>query len=183
MSSVNGTYSVIEKETTIDARQYVDSYRDKARVESFCRECDGYRRRWCCPPLSPALESRMLSYSKVTIMACVMTLEENDEPISRAMEIMRPEILRVNKLLIERERLTGGMAMGFAGNCTFCGDEPCTRPEGKPCRHPELVRPSLEAFGFDLVATARDLLGIDLLWSTDGRLPAHLTILTALFHN
>lgn len=183
MSRSNGSYSVSEKEITIDARQYVDKYRDKARVESFCRQCDGYGRRWCCPPLAAALESRLLSYTKVTLMACVMTLGENDEPVSRAMELMRPEILRVNRRLIEQERLTGGLATGFAGNCAFCGDEPCTRSSGQPCRHPELVRPSLEAFGFDLVATARDLLEVDLLWSTDGRLPSRLTILTALFHD
>ncbi len=43
------------------------------------------------------------------------------------------------------------------------------------------MRPSLEAVGFDVSATARDVLGIELLWSTDGRLPQRITLVTALF--
>ena len=179
----NAAYSVSEKETTLDARQYVEQYRDVARVDALCRQCDGYGRRWCCPPLDPALEERLLAYEKVTVMACVITPADCARPIGTAMALMRPEIIRINRQLIEQERLTGGLATGFAGNCTFCGERPCTRPDGLPCRHPELVRPSLEAFGFDLEATARNLFGLDLLWSTDGRLPARLTLLTALFHN
>ena len=35
--------------------------------------------------------------------------------------------------------------------------------------------------GFDLVAVMHDLLGIDLEWSTDGSLPKHITLVTALF--
>ena len=179
----NKGYSFFEKETTVDARQYVEQFRDVARVESFCRQCDGYGRRWCCPPLDESLVRRLLSYPRVTLMACVITPDDTDQPVACAMELMRPEIIRINRSLIERERLTGGLATGFAGNCSFCGDQPCTRPEGQACRHPELVRPSLEAFGFDLVSTARDLLGLEMLWSSDGSLPARLTLLTALFHN
>ncbi len=68
----------------------------------------------------------------------------------------------------------------FTFRCTLC-PEGCTRPEGRPCRQPELMRHSLESVGFDLVAVTHDLLGIDLEWSADGKLPKHITIVTALF--
>ena len=51
---------------------------------------------------------------------------------------------------------------------------------GKPCRHPEQLRHSLESVGFDVVAISRDLLGLELEWSKDGSLPKHLTLVTAL---
>ena len=52
-----------------------------------------------------------------------------------------------------------------------------------PCRHPERVRPSLEACGFDLCRTTESLMGIPLRWSTDGRLPEYLTLVSGFFHN
>ena len=57
------------------------------------------------------------------------------------------------------------------------------RPEAKPCRHPELVRPSLEACGFDIAHTPSELFGIELKWGTDGSLPEYLTLVCGFFHN
>ncbi len=80
--------------------------------------------------------------------------------------------------LYEMERETLGSRC-FTFRCVLC-PEGCTRPEGKPCRHPERLRHSLESVGFDIVAMTRELLGIDLEWSTDGTLPKHLSLVTAL---
>ena len=88
---------------------------------------------------------------------------------------------RIN--LAELERRTGGRAFSYVGSCLYCPEGSCTRPEGLPCRHPERVRPSLEACGFDIGRTTEELFGIPLLWGTDGKLPAYLTLVCALFHN
>ena len=45
----------------------------------------------------------------------------------------------------------GGRSFAYVGSCLYCPDGTCTRPEGNPCRHPELVRPSLEACGLSLI--------------------------------
>lgn len=52
-----------------------------------------------------------------------------------------------------------------------------------PCRHPEKVRPSLEAFGFDISRTLSELFGIRLLWGKDGVIPEYLTLVCGFFHN
>ena len=57
------------------------------------------------------------------------------------------------------------------------------RPEAKPCRHPELVRPSLEACGFDIARTTSELFGIELKWGSDGLMPEYLTLVCGFFHN
>lgn len=52
-----------------------------------------------------------------------------------------------------------------------------------PCLHPDKVRPSLEAFGFDIGRTLSELFGIRLLWGKDGILPEYLMLVSGLFHN
>lgn len=59
----------------------------------------------------------------------------------------------------------------------------CTRPEGLPCRHPDRVRPSLEACGFDIGRTTSELFGIELKWGAEGKLPEYLTLVCGLFHD
>ena len=48
---------------------------------------------------------------------------------------------------------------------------------------PHLVRPSLEAYGFDVALITQELFGIKLRWGKDGLLPEYLVIVCALFYN
>ena len=80
-------------------------------------------------------------------------------------------------------RSWGCRSFAYVGTCLYCPEGTCTRPEAKPCRHPELVRPSLEACGFDIAHTTSELFGIELKWGTDGSLPEYLTLVCGFFHN
>ena len=71
----------------------------------------------------------------------------------------------------------------FAGTCFDCPEGTCTRPLDLPCVRPGKIRPSLEALGFDLGRTASELLGIELRWSVDGRLPEYFTLISGFFTN
>ena len=77
----------------------------------------------------------------------------------------------------------GGRAFAYAGTCLYCPEGSCTRLEGKACRHPEWVRPSLEACGFDLSRTVEELMGIPLRWGEGDRMPEYLTLVSGFFHN
>lgn len=81
------------------------------------------------------------------------------------------------------ERLYGGRSFAYVGTCLHCPEGSCTRPAGKPCRHPDKVRPSLEACGFDIARTTSELFGIDLKWGSEGRIPEYLTLVCGFFHN
>ena len=74
-------------------------------------------------------------------------------------------------------------AFAYAGRCLYCPNESCARLEGRPCRHPELVRPSLEACGFDLCRTTEELMAIPLRWGEGDRMPEYLTLVSGFFHN
>lgn len=71
----------------------------------------------------------------------------------------------------------------FAGTCFDCPEGTCTRLSDLPCVRPGKIRPSLEALGFDLGRTASELLGIELRWSVDGRLPEYFTLISGFFTN
>lgn len=180
-------YTVTCKQVTVAASELIDRYRDVERIEAFCKQCPGYGKTWSCPPFD--FDPRTVSdgFKTVTLMGTTIEFDEQtraacmtaEESSVMGREAMAQVWKTVLPRLYEMERDNPGSRC-FTFRCSLC-PEGCTRPEGKPCRHPEKLRYSLESVGFDIVAMTRDLLGIDLEWSTDGSLPRHLTLVTALF--
>ena len=103
-------------------------------------------------------------------------------PLEAANELMEPVTNELNKELLEMEKSLGGMSFGFVGSCPYCGGAPCARIEGKPCKHPDKVRPSLEVFGFDMGRTAKELLGLEIKWSKGQLIPEYLTLVCGVFY-
>ncbi len=74
-----------------------------------------------------------------------------------------------------------GLRSVFLGNAVFAVTVP-----GILASHaviPDLVRPALEAFGFDIGKTVRELFGYELQWDNGGDSPWRLTLVGALFHD
>ena len=46
-----------------------------------------------------------------------------------------------------------------------------------------MIRPSLEACGFDIGKTVSELLHIELKWSDNGKMPEYLTLVGGVFKN
>ena len=183
----NMNYTLTKKEATVDADEFISRYRDVERIDGYCRQCPGYGKTWSCPPFdfdpvivtdgfkTVTVTGTTIEFDEETRAACV-TAEQSSATAHEAINEVFKELL---PLLYEQERQHPGSRC-FTFRCVLC-PEGCTRPEGIPCRHPELMRHSLESVGFDLVAMMHDLLGVDLEWSHDGSLPKRLTIVTALF--
>lgn len=165
-------------ERSLPMSDYIRDYRDAERVGSYCRQCSNYARHWGCPPYTHDLDAQLSAYSRATLLCLKLSFAER-LPLSEAYRLLQPERLRLEALVREKEE-RGGRAFGLAGMCPYC-KEGCTRAEGLPCRHPDLVRSSLEAYGFDVARTAERLFGIPLLWSTDGLTPDYLTFIVGYF--
>ena len=180
-------YTVTSKQVVVSAADFIRRYRDVERFEAFCKQCPSYGKVWTCPPFD--FDPRTVSdgYNTVTLMATTIEFDEATRAACKTAEQSslagREAMEQVWKVLLPRlyemERQTPGSRC-FTFRCSLC-PEGCSRPEGKPCRHPGQMRHSLESVGFDIVAMARDLLDIDLEWSSDGTLPKHLSLITALF--
>jgi len=180
-------YSVTNRQATLAADEFISRYRDVERFRQYCLQCPGYGKSWSCPPFDFDPRIKSDGFTTVTVMG---TTIEFDEPTRAACktaeqssaagkEAMQEVWKTLLPRLYEMERQNPGSRC-FTFRCVLC-PEGCTRLEEKPCRKPELMRHSLESVGFDIEAMTRDLLGINLEWSTDGSLPKHITLVTALF--
>ncbi|MEM2921715.1 MAG: DUF2284 domain-containing protein [Candidatus Bathyarchaeia archaeon] len=102
--------------------------------------CDGYGKRLTCPPYTPTPEQmrKVLSgYSSAILLR------------------FEPEWGKVHEVIakLEREAFLSGYYSAFglgSGPCPLCNE--CNLKE---CVHPEIARPSMEACGIDVYATAR----------------------------
>lgn len=161
---------------------YVRDYRDEAYFSQFCRKCEAYGRSWACPPFEQGSTVLLGGYQTATLTASKIQIVEGS-PISKVQDLIRPERKRVERLLLDMEQCFGGRSFAYAGTCLYCPMGTCTRMSGQPCRHPDLVRPSLEAVGFDIGKTTSRLLGIELRWGKDGIAPEYITLVSGFFHN
>jgi len=176
-------YSVENYTADIAVDGYVARFRDEQRFIELCRKCPNYGNCWACPPFDFDTTRILRQYKYVRLIASKITPAADNIPIEQAQSLIRPERIVLERKLRDMEKQYGGRAFAFAGECLYCGESSCTRKCGQPCRHPDMVRPSLEAFGFDISLTLRKLFGIELLWGKDGTLPEYLVLVCALFHN
>ena len=161
---------------------------------------------WACPPYDFDETALLEKYTTISLLATVITPSEGVALTPKTADlIIRRERQRLDRMLrgmeqdieAQAERTTlrnpqtampsGANAGGapaarafFAGTCLLCPPEHCTRRESLPCRHPESIRPSLEALGFDVARTTSGLFGIELQWGRPDAPPAYLTLLSAL---
>ena len=134
-------------------------------------------------PSGFSVEEYLSGYATALVVATKIVPEQEGLPLSEAGRLMRPERKRIEARLLDMERRIGGRSFAYVGTCLHCPEGSCTRPDGNPCRHPDRVRPSLEACGFDVGRTARELFGIELKWGVEGRMPEYLTLVCGFFHN
>lgn len=176
------TYSLERYTAEVEAKAYIDGFRNAEYFLTLCRQCRNYGRRYGCPPFDEDPLLAISIYNKVRVIGVKITPKDKALPLEAADDLMRPVITELNKELLEAEKSLNGMSFGFAGCCPYCNGDKCARIDGKPCRHPDKVRPSLEAIGFDISKTAKDLLGIDIKWSQDGMIPEYLTLVCGIFY-
>lgn len=110
--------------------------------------CDAYNTRYTCPPDSPTPDYTRQMLKEYT-KALFFTYQYAAVKERRERQYIRKTIAR-----LEREMFLDGyhkvFAMG-AGPCNLCVRK-CDF--NKECAHPEIARPSMEACGIDVYATA-----------------------------
>lgn len=176
-------YKAEDFSVTIPVADYLIRFREAERFEGYCRSCPNYGNSWGCPPFESGVEEYLSGYRTALIVATKITPAASGLSLSEAQQLLLPERRRLERRLLEMERVYDGRSFAYVGTCLYCPDQPCTRPEGKPCRHPDSVRPSLEACGFDIGRTTSELFGIELKWGKEGRMPEYLTLVCGFFHN
>jgi predicted metal-binding protein len=133
------------------------------RIRDYCVEnrCGSYNVNHMCPPRIGSLHdiaARLDRFGQGVLLQCSRPLDVADdwEGVTRTKLEFHRLILRLERRLKKRGVTPVWGLMG--GNCELC--RICTVVEGKPCRHPERARTSLEAIGVDVVGLL-ERLGLD----------------------
>lgn len=175
------TYKAEDFFADIPVQDYISRFRDSSRFMECCKACGNFGKSWGCPPFDLDQLEYLNQWRNVHLWAVKITPDEPGLPLSACQDFIRPERIRVERAQLEMEKQYDGRSFAYVGKCLYC--DSCTRPQGLPCRHPDLVRPSLEAFGFDIGKTLNELFGIEIQWGRDNQMPPYLTLVSAFFHN
>ena len=176
------SYTLERFSAEISAKDYIAGYRRTDYFITLCQQCRNYGRRYGCPPFDDDELQLIDKYEHVRILGIKIIPNNKHLPLNCANDLMAPVIAQLNPELLREEQRLGGYCFGFVGTCPYCGGAPCAREKGKPCQHPDKVRPSLEAYGFDMSKTANELLGLEIKWGKDNTLPEYLTLVCGIFY-
>lgn len=135
---------------------YIDpkSLEFSERIRYICQaECPRYGQSWACPPGVGSVEqcsARCLSYSSClavgTITECadiadigatLATRHEHEAITNQVRQLMRE--MGTDPYILSTD------------SCAICKE--CTYPEGKPCRHGDVMHPCIESHGINLIPT------------------------------
>lgn len=174
------------KTVTVDTSAYIRDYRDVEKFLGYCKQCHNYDSCWSCPPHDFDVESYLDEYPSGVLIATKIMLDEEMRKRPKTKEEREAFIEGLildyrqilDDMLLAMEKTIPGSKAFFAGSCHFC--DTCAKREGKPCRHDDKRRVSLEAIGFDMAKTTEELFEIEMLWSKD-ELPPYFTLVSGLF--
>jgi predicted metal-binding protein len=132
---------------------------DRVRLKCRVPVCDSYNRNLMCPPYVPSVtefREALKKYNQAILLQVSAELDGICEN-APAEEVFLPA-RKLHELvnLGEREAFNTGFrfAAGFIGGCCRLCDECVAVSGGSTCRFPFKARPSMEAMGIDVVATA-----------------------------
>ena len=208
MDKTNGLIYTTERfEAVVSVDHYLDKYVDVETFLEACKACPNYCKIWSCPTYDFDVIDYWKKYKTLELVAIKINFDESiagkEIPEEMQEEINRNSIWEVKeqlaKELFQREEAVPGSISLSAGSCTLCKSAGgqheiggtsennselsvgwCTRLEGKPCRHPEKMRYSIESLGGNVGTTLSELMEIELEWIQEGRMPSYFVLVSGL---
>ena len=164
-------------EASIGMPAYIEQYVDVEAFLACCRECPNYGQLWSCPPYDFDPLDVWRAFDTLTVVGYRITWGQTytEGEMVQVHDRIKQKI--ADELYIMESRSPGSLSLS-AGSCQLC--EGCTRPYGKPCRHRDQLRYSIESLGGNVGKTITDLCGIELEWIEEGKLPKHMVLVGGL---
>lgn len=165
----------------------VAPYYDREHFLAMCRECPSYGTVWSCPPYTFKPEELLAGFDRVQIFGSKIifapaTLKAYAEKAA-AMELAKTAMVKAKRqadfAALEQEKTKPGSLALYGGGCRLCRN--CSRIWQHPCRHTDLMRPSLESLGYNVGAISEKILDTPLLWFSN-HLPVYMMLVTALLY-
>ena len=175
-------YFVEYRKSSMLLTSFRQKYQNREKYMAYCRECPRYNTVWSCPPLAFDVGAYLGRFAWVNVLCAkivpssrVITDADTPEKIKAVgWEMLLSVKLDMEEKLRRLEKSLPGSVSLSSGGCNLC--KACSRRDGIPCRQPDKMRYSLDAFGFDLTAITKDMFDIDILWCKE-RLPDYFTLI------
>lgn len=171
-------YHISEMSVEADAAEFVKSF---VHIEKFlpaCRQCPNYNTRWTCPPFGFDPMTIWRGYTGLRLYAHILHADAPGQPLDDALDALKREKRLYREKLSQWEQAVPGSQMLLAGTCDQC--EVCEKSQGRPCRHPECLRYSIEALGGDVEGCLQHYFHVPVLWGHDGLAPEYLVLVGGL---
>ena len=166
-------YTLESLTVSVPLEEYLSDCVDVEKFLGFCRQCPNYNKIWACTPFAFDPMEIWGAYRTLTLHARVLRPEPGTA-MPALMEAFRTEKIRLSRWVLDLEREVPGSLSMAASTCIAC--TPCARAEGKPCRHPQQVRYSIEALGGDVSLTMEKYLHTPLCWIREGLLTDWMSV-------
>ena len=175
----------VEIRQTNMGRLAADFY-DAEKFLRLCRACPNFGEMYSCPPFESVPAAFSDTKVKCTLLLAEISTEDferhDGESVAdftkRISDCVRADF---DKYLLAEEAADPARRLAFfAGSCANCPIAPCPRGAKKKCPRPEFVRPSLEAYGFDVTGIIREFFGRTLEWAAKEKPPQTLRLLAAI---
>lgn len=180
-------YTTKRYEATIPVSDYLKGYVDVDTFLECCKACPNYDSKWSCPSYDFDVIEYWKKYQTLDLTAIKIIFDEGyagkelpEEEIQRITEASVMQIKReLSEELLCREKEIPESISLSAGSCIFCKGN-CSRKEDKPCRFPDKMRYSIESLGGNVGLTISKLMGIELEWMEEGKLPHYFVLVCGL---
>lgn len=163
----------------ISVEDYVNKYVNVSEFLEYCKACPNYGNLWSCPPFNFDPTYYWNQFKSLSIRGIIIKIDPSqrektytEEEISQIIDsiLTREKEAQSSSLRKEEEFYDGAISL-CAGSCSICSASDCTRKINKECCHKNEMRYSIEALGGNVGLTASKLLGVDLDWIEEGKLP------------
>jgi predicted metal-binding protein len=171
-------YTIERSEKAIKVDEYIEGYVNVEEFLEYCKECRNYEAVWSCPSYDFDPEDYWKEYDEFLVVARKIIFGP-DVDVERSFEIMHEVKNDMSLELYELEKEYPGSISLSAGSCSMC-KEGCIRTEGLPCRYPDKMRYSIESLGGNVGKTVSKLMGYELEWVEEGKLPSYFVLVGGL---
>ena len=156
--------------------ELIDRYYRPEHLAPMCRQCGNFGNNYACPPTGEDMLALMRSFDRVRLYAARLPMPPTLAR-SEASAFFERGMVAFNRRVLNFEaELPGSLAIS-PGQCVRC--ERCARRDGLPCRYPEALRYSLDAFLLEIAQMSRELFGVEVQWFND-QAPPYLTMMGGL---
>lgn len=182
-------YKIENYESQISVQEYIERFVDVETFLEACKKCPNYNQVWSCPGYDFDVLEYWKRYENLKVYAHKIIFEpeyaekvyEPEEVNEIIQKVVMTEKQNLSDRMMEEEKKYPGSISLSAGSCSRCKGG-CTRPQGKPCRFPDEIRYSIESLGGNVGMTIEKLMGLELEWMEEGKLPSHFILVNGLLY-